>query len=458
MKPLLAVVITTYNRPDYLGELLSSLSAQRDSAPVEVVVFDNGSAPAVSRDVLRCLETVATAVHLVREESNAISGQRLMTAARLTSAEYILVPGDDDILKPDYLQIMSNLAISQPRPMLLSAAAETIDENGRELGGRLIPTVFSDQPTALASILSQATYAMPASGFHRSLLEAVDLPRTRSSVDWWIWLQCWLRGPAAVTTAVAVQYRVHAGQEQHQYGLEGKSLDAARMLLAFVTGDGFRTVIRSWTAEQHEQFIETVLRGRGPSWGEPRWSGLIQAVLADVLAETAPTAAVLRLFADGAARAGVIAPPGMLNTLVDACTATSLANSTWLHVPVRWVWETNCAPAESWRLFLECSDGPSPEFTIAFGCPCSHAGSHHALTATLRSADGADVVSLPDLPGESAAAPLLDAIGRHVGRPGSIAQPIGVEEKALKLIRRLRRSKTANRFVSLARRRGWQIS
>ena len=449
-QPLLALCVITYNREKYLQEFLLSLRNQDYSRLYELSILDNGSDQSIIEGISALAADLPAAVTIRRIEGNVVAWERLKQAASGTSAPFILVPGDDDLLLPNYLSSMHTLAEASPQPMLISGAVDLVDASSRRLGSRLVPPTFVDQPTALASLLSMSQYPMPASGFHRSILNKTLAPRTRSSLDWWLWLQCWLEGSAHVTQNSHVLYRTHSGQEQHRYGTDGKALDAARMLLPFVTSERFRSTVAGWSRQEVETFTDVVLSGRGPSWGEPRWSSIIQVTLADVIADSASPNAAKRLLADGAARLGVIASPGMINTLLQQPGADSLDPATWLHVPVDVNATGDCDRLTAWRRYLAVPSSRARTSAIALKMSCDHS-QDHTVVVEITSAESLTTLLLSEDPSEAASARLLDEIGLAIGRFGGIGRPIGVEEQLISLVRWLRGRRWANGIVGFYR-------
>lgn len=96
-----AVIIPTKDRPDFLQEAIASALAQTHS-PIEVVVVDDGSTPAVDSAELTARH--GPTVSVLRNDVSrglAYSRNRGVEEAR---AEYVIHLDDDDLLAPDTIE------------------------------------------------------------------------------------------------------------------------------------------------------------------------------------------------------------------------------------------------------------------------------------------------------------------------------------------------------------------
>lgn len=99
-----AVVVTTYNRTDYLPVTLDSVVAQQFDGRIEVVVVDDGStddtASVVARYTTRFDDPAgAIVVRYVRQDNQGLAVAR-NTGIAHTAAPYVAFVDDDDICEP----------------------------------------------------------------------------------------------------------------------------------------------------------------------------------------------------------------------------------------------------------------------------------------------------------------------------------------------------------------------
>lgn len=99
----LALAITTYERPDALAAVLTTVAHQR-SAPDEILIADDGSGPATSEVVSRFAGSVPQTVFHLRQEHLGFRLTRLRNMAiAAASAEYIVFIDGDMLLHPDFI-------------------------------------------------------------------------------------------------------------------------------------------------------------------------------------------------------------------------------------------------------------------------------------------------------------------------------------------------------------------
>ena len=442
--PLLSIVIMSYNRVDYLRQLLSSLLEQDSIVSYEVVLLDNGTDAPLESGLSDLLSRVPGPTCILREEQNLLSPSRWRQAAAAATGDFILTPGDDDLLLPHYLKTMSDLARSGPNVTMVSSAVQFIDSDGRRLGGRITPPAFASQPEALGHLVSRDDYPMPGSGFRRDAVDLSQAPLTRTAFDWWLWTQCWLAGSAAVTDEPTVLYRQHAGQEQRHYGTQTFRTDAARMLMALLHSQSFRAVVKAWTSRELDLFVSTVLESAGPNYGDTRWGPLLQMALADMLRDQIPPSMTRDLHAQAAGQSGSVASVGDLQALIgEPIKPPRLPRITWSRVPISATWSASCNPTRAWADYLQLPSGTHAPITIVFQCSCLVASSgQHRLSANLSRPDTKSTftMELTAPPNDANAAPLLEAIGSLTGRPHGFEFATTMDLKVLAAFSRFRTS------------------
>lgn len=397
---LLTVAIVTWNRPRFLGELLESLLEQNYDERYQLVVLDNGSAEPVEdvqQSRLRSFRSKPVVLRNPKNIRSTVVWQRVLDFA---SGEYVLVPGDDDLLAPAYLKTMAELASSGSSVTMVSAANRQIDANGRLLGTASWPAVFSSRVEALGTLLSTNPYSMPSSGFRRDAVDLMGVTPTTFAFDWWLWIQCWLHGEASVTDEVLVYYRQHAGQEKARIGREIPQLDGARMLIALLQDNAFRAFLNSLDTEQVGQLAEIVLKGPGPNHGESRWGPLIQMGIMDTLRPRLTSARIASLFAQAAGQAGIPPNPPSVGTVLGAPTPEDVSPFWWARLALGADWNGGCEHLGNWRRFLNLPQPKGATTRLAFTCSCSDGGRPQVSVAITRRSVTARA-TMPELVGEA---------------------------------------------------------
>lgn len=114
-KPLLSVVVCTYDRPEPLSRCLSSLVQARDAVrqtTIELLVVDNGPA-ALARVVIAALPPTAR-ITLISHSPPGLSGAR-NRGAEAATGQFLAYVDDDAMVPVDYLrQVVALLIRHQP--------------------------------------------------------------------------------------------------------------------------------------------------------------------------------------------------------------------------------------------------------------------------------------------------------------------------------------------------------
>jgi succinoglycan biosynthesis protein ExoM len=128
-KPSVAVCVPTFKRPDYLEQLLWSLTRlQRDDLSMHVVVVDNdvdGSAEPIVRRFVALLPNVVYEIEPVR--GIAAARNRLVSIAARISADYIAFVDDDEWVESTWLRNLMHVALESQADSVLGAVLPHYD-------------------------------------------------------------------------------------------------------------------------------------------------------------------------------------------------------------------------------------------------------------------------------------------------------------------------------------------
>lgn len=217
----ISVAMCTYNGADFLPAQLESILAQ-SRKPDQIVVCDDGSTDE-TRAVLQRFEKHSPDLILLRfNKKNLGSIKNFEQAIGLCSGDVIALSDQDDVWRPDKLQLIEE-AFKKQSTALVFSDAELVDENLKPLNRRMWSEVgFDEQKKKLLRsgralevlvtgwTVTGATMAFRA-GFKNICLPVPD--GIAMIHDGWIALTI-----AAVAEVVAldeplVQYRQHARQQ-----------------------------------------------------------------------------------------------------------------------------------------------------------------------------------------------------------------------------------------------------
>jgi hypothetical protein len=215
---ILSICILTYNRAQYLNELLLSIidSAILDTPKVELIILDNGSTDD-TKDVLNKFSRTLE-IQIITKEQNMLGGQTYLELFSHSKAEWILCPGDDDILVPKALKsAIEVISMLEDHISLAAFEASVVDKSGIRKIGSLIPPSIRERERILAELMYKNIYAFPATFFRRRIIDQNKAPKSIVTFDWWLWISGITDGDVHIENLQIVKYRQHEAQEQNSY-------------------------------------------------------------------------------------------------------------------------------------------------------------------------------------------------------------------------------------------------
>lgn len=108
----LSICIPTFNREPYLRKSLSELLPQlqgRSLEDVEVLVSDNCSTDNTEAVVTEAVEKYNVPISYSRNEKNIGGNNNMAKVISRSSGQYVYIMGDDDVLSPDFINIIFRL-------------------------------------------------------------------------------------------------------------------------------------------------------------------------------------------------------------------------------------------------------------------------------------------------------------------------------------------------------------
>jgi glycosyltransferase involved in cell wall biosynthesis len=234
-KPLVSVVIPTYNRAWCLAEAVDSVLAQ-ELRGFELIVVDDGS----TDDTPRLLEGYGEAVRTLRRENHGVSAARNagIAAAR---AELIAFLDSDDLWLPGKLRRQVEFFTSHPKA-LICQTEELWVKNGRRVnpgkrhrkrGGMIF------EPSLDLCLVSPSAVMVRRELFERVGLFDESLPACE---DYDLWLRVSCRFPVhLIETPLIVKRGGHADQLSRAWGLDRYRISA---LVKLLNGDSLNEVQR----------------------------------------------------------------------------------------------------------------------------------------------------------------------------------------------------------------------
>lgn len=112
------VFIPTYNRPEMLKLTLESVLAQTSGVP-PLAILDNGSFPS-TKDVLEQFSEYKIPCY---DSSSLGRWGNFILSQTLLSRRYLLLLHDDDLIHPEYLQLVLNVVNAHPEATLVTCSS-----------------------------------------------------------------------------------------------------------------------------------------------------------------------------------------------------------------------------------------------------------------------------------------------------------------------------------------------
>jgi glycosyltransferase involved in cell wall biosynthesis len=202
--PLVSVVITTYNRANYVAETIESV-ARQTYTNVEIIVIDDGS----TDDTSAIVERLAPDVRYIWQE-NSERGAARNHGLRLAKGEFIAFLDSDDLWLPTKLEREVEFLDANPRIGLVYMGAIQIDSEGRELGvlraagpsGRLTRSLLQNNCVSIGAHLARTSLIRDIGGFREER-------QLSGAEDWEMWVRLSLVTDFAYLPTIGVKIRTH---------------------------------------------------------------------------------------------------------------------------------------------------------------------------------------------------------------------------------------------------------
>lgn len=221
-RPLVSVVIATYNRRDLVQECIRSVLAQSYRG-FEVVVIDDGSTDGTTR----LIEQLFPEVRVIHQE-NAERGAAFNRGIRMARGRYVCFLGDDDLHEPWHLaQFEEAWRTAQDAPIFATRGWFWDPDTGRT---RVLQDF--DTSTLPRDVAFLGTVVSPACLFveRQVLLEVGGFPEDRSVIgaeDWVLLLNLVRRYAVRKLDRPSLRVRQHAGRSMNNLRAISDAKEAA---------------------------------------------------------------------------------------------------------------------------------------------------------------------------------------------------------------------------------------
>lgn len=186
-KPLVSIVVTTFNRPELVQRAVGSVFGQ-SYRPLEVVVV-NDAGSVVHKDDFDLPSGVILKVHN-HQENGGISAAR-NTGQQLSEGEYVGYLDDDDELYPDHVALLVEKLLAAPQAEVAYSNAKRIHRAGGAEAGREHTDYPFGDPFDRERLLVSNYIPTPCLLHHRNLIDKVGSFDTTLATheDWEYWIR-----------------------------------------------------------------------------------------------------------------------------------------------------------------------------------------------------------------------------------------------------------------------------
>jgi glycosyltransferase involved in cell wall biosynthesis len=204
-RPLVSVVIPTYNRSGYVVEAVDSVLRQTYPS-YEVIVVDDGS----TDDTHEALEPYMGRIRYVRQENLGEGAARNLGVSR-ARGEYVAFLDSDDMWEPEFLAATMEAFKKFPEAEMVTTNFKVINAEGKtvaaEIGKRSPNSFFTT-----AGLLDEdwRTIGMPVAR-RESLVSVGEFEGWKVGADMNMWLRFSLRFPIAHVPRCLQVHRYHEG-------------------------------------------------------------------------------------------------------------------------------------------------------------------------------------------------------------------------------------------------------
>jgi len=219
-KPLVSVIIPTYNRPDYLVQTIKSVVGQTYSN-IEIIVVDDGTS---GNDNFLICEKFEKVSYIKIENSGGPAKPRNV-GIKEAKGEFIAFVDDDDIWLPEKIEKQISILLSNLEFGLVHCPCQIIDEKGKETGQIIGRPGSPDvkHGDVKMRMMGNWTLMMPTPLIRASVLKKVgffneQIPPALEDVEFWT--RCSFYTKFYYIDEPLVKYRQHTGnisRERNKY-------------------------------------------------------------------------------------------------------------------------------------------------------------------------------------------------------------------------------------------------
>ena len=280
--PLVSIVIPTYNRPEYFCQALESVLNQT-YRNIEIFITDNSHNTKTKQLMKKYLAQDSRIIYEHHPDFDANGNWERAWEYNNPKAEFINMLMDDDLFKPNKLEVMVQVYRDNPDIALVTSNRECINGkgkiisapkhvkkyskdtriSGREAGRYILEKQhnFLGEPT---TVLVKKSYLVD------NYYGWDKLPMTYRFSDFPTWLSLLTKGDAMFLAENLSSFRLHEGQEQQQdyIKLRGEICwtmelyHAGEKLEFFTSNEEYQKIVKNFLAKSYSKLAEWLSKNK----------------------------------------------------------------------------------------------------------------------------------------------------------------------------------------------------
>jgi hypothetical protein len=269
----LTICLITKGRYQFLNDALKSYEPFLNSGFVNVVLIDNNSADKSRELLLSWKHKHVDLVEYVRlNDGGTPKARSIWENLKGFNPDWIVFPGDDDIIEFSILDKLKEAVSSQPNILGYSTSAEIIDISGTPTGLIRKPAIhgLTTKIEQLSKSFHEPPFLWPGLFFKFNSIPP-HVPQSRFVFDWWVGIQLILNGEVKTTNSIGIKYRIHDGQESNQSPSRRKYFEGFQMLSETIESRVFNEVVDLMSANEITSFMNLVSKEK-PLYSQPEYS------------------------------------------------------------------------------------------------------------------------------------------------------------------------------------------
>jgi glycosyltransferase involved in cell wall biosynthesis len=169
----LTIVLTTYNRPNFLKLAIDAILSQTFT-DFELVILDNGSDERTSKIINQFNDNRIISLRTGKNDFNFVN-----KAFEYTKNQYLMITHDDDIMEKNLIETHIKKLDSNKKIGMISCCLNLIDEEGKQLN-KIRPRIKKDKIWSKHEFLKEFLFRgdiipCPATIFRSSLIKKNEL-------------------------------------------------------------------------------------------------------------------------------------------------------------------------------------------------------------------------------------------------------------------------------------------